>query len=358
MIKNCMVIGLCAGLVLLTACKPAEQETVVQEKPVPVRVEKIKARDLPLVVNSTGRLEPNREVVLSAEVPGIVNNYSADVGDTVEKGQVLVTLKPVDYQLALNEARANLAAARARLDAAENTFYRYKSLLPRKVITQEAYEQSEAEYKSAKAAVSQMLAVESISSQRLSKTEINSPFAGFISTRTVEFGQNVRVGEPVMSVADMKTMRVKIHLNERDYVNLDRDDPVEIKIEAFPGNSFKGHIDRVGIKADPNTNTFDVEILVENPDVLLKAGLTARVSITTEVIQNAIMISQSSVLYRETKKEVFVIDNANKAVPKEIKLGEIEGSLVRICEGLAPGDRLVVTGGQYLKPGSKVTVTE
>jgi RND family efflux transporter MFP subunit len=342
----------------MSACKPAEKEEVVQDKPVPVRLEKIKARDLPLVVTSTGRLEPDREVVLSAEVPGIVSNYAADVGDEVAKGQVLVKLKDVDYLLALNEARANLAAARARLDAAENTFNRYKSLLPRDVITQEAYEKSEAEYKSAKAAVSQMLAVESISSQRLSKCEIKSPFEGFITARTVEFGQNVGVGEPVMSVADMKVMRVRIHLNERDYVHLDRDDPVKIKIEAFPGNSFKGHIDRVGIKADPNTNTFDVEILVENPDITLKAGLTARVSITTEVIHEAIMISQSSVLYREAKKEVFIIDDTNKAMPREVKLGQIEGSSVRILEGLAPGDRLVVTGAQYLKPGSRVTISE
>jgi RND family efflux transporter MFP subunit len=345
-------------MALFSACKPAEQEAAVQDNPVPVRLEKIQARDLPLVVHSAGRLAPNREVVLSAEVPGIVNNYTADVGDKVVEGQVLVTLKPVDYQLALNEARANLAAARARLDAAEKTFYRYKSLLPRKVITPEAYEQSEAEYKSAQAAVSQMLAVESISSQRLSKCEIKSPFEGFISARTVEYGQLVGVGEPVMSVVDMKTMRVKIHLNERDYVNLDREDPVEVKIEAFPGNLFTGHVDRVGIKADPKTNTFDVEILVENPDILLKAGLTARVSITIEVIQDAIMISQSSVLYRETKKEVFIIDDANKAMPREVKLGQVEGSLVRIREGLAPGDFLVVTGGQYLKPGSKVIVKQ
>jgi RND family efflux transporter MFP subunit len=325
---------------------------------IPVRLEKIKARDLPLVVKSTGRLESNREVVLSAEVPGIVNNYTADVGDAVVKDQVLVTLKPVDYLLALNEAKANLAAARARLDAAEKTYNRFRSLLPRNVITQESYENSEAEYKSAKAAVSQMQAVENIYSQRLSKCEIKSPFEGLITARIVELGQNVGVGEPVMSVADMKLMRVKIHLNERDYVNLDRDDPVEVKIEAFPENSFKGHVDRVGIKADPKTNTFDVKILVENPNIILKAGLTARVYITTNVIHDAVMISQSSVLFRETKKEVFIIDDSKKAMPREVKLGQIEGSLVRILEGLAPGDLLVVAGGQYLKPGSRVTISE
>ena len=358
MLKYLIITGICLLITLLSACKPAEEEAVVQDRPVPVRLEKIVARDLPLVVNSTGRLEANREVVLSAEVPGIVNSYTADVGDEVVKDQVLVSLKPVDYLLALNEAKANLAAARARLDAAENTFNRYKSLLPRNVITEESYEKSEAEYKSAKAAVAQMQAAVSIGSQRLSKCDIKSPFEGFITARIVEFGQNVAVGEPLMSVADMKLMRIKIHLNERDYVNLDQHDPVEIKIEAFPGNSFKGHVDRVGIKADPKTNTFDVEILVENPDIILKAGLTASVYITTKVIQDAVMVSQSSILYRETKKEVFIIDDNKKAMPREVKLGQIQGSQVRILEGLTPGDLLVVTGGQYLKPGSRVTISE
>ena len=358
MIKYLVMTGICVGVALLAACTPAEEEEVVQDKPVPVRLEKIKARDLPLIVKSTGRLEPNREVFLSAEVPGIVDNYAADVGDKVIKDRVVVTLKRVDYQLALKEARANLEAARARLAAAEKTFNRFKSLLPREVISQEAYDKAEADYKSAKAAVSQMQAVESIASRRLSKCEIKSPFEGLVTARMVELGQNVGVGDPVMGVADMKKMRVKIHLNERDYVNLDQDDPVEVKIEAFPGNSFKGHVDRMSIKADPRTNTFDVEIMVENPDITLKAGLTARVFITTEIVRDAIMIPQSSVLYRENKKEVFIIDDSEKAVSREVKIGQIEGSLVRILEGLAPGDLLVATGGQYLKPGSRVMVSK
>jgi len=274
------------------------------------------------------------------------------------KDQILVKLKPTDYLLALNEAGANLSASKARLDAAEKTFNRYGKLLQRKVIVAESYEKAEAEYKSAKAAVSQMQAVVSISRQRLSKTEIKSPFEGFITFRMVELGQNVGIGEPVFSVADMKVMRVKIHLNERDYIHLDRDDPVKVKIEAFPEVMFRGRVDRMGIKADPRTNTFDVEILMKNPDKTLKAGLTARVFITTEVVHNAVMIPQSSVLYRETRKEVFVIDEDKKAVPREVKLGQIEGSFIRILEGLAPGDNLIVSGSQYLKPGDKVTISE
>jgi RND family efflux transporter MFP subunit len=360
MLKKILMATICIGAVLLLACKPpeTEEEVVVQDKPVPVRIKEVKARDLPVIVKSTGRLEPNREVVLSAEVSGIVDNYTADVGDEVAENQVVVMLESADYVLALNEARANLEAARARLAAAEKTFNRFKSLLPREVISQEAYDKAEADYKSAKAAVSQMEAMVSISRRRLKKCSIKSPFDSFVSARLVELGKNVGIGDPLMGIFDLKRMWVKIHLNERDYVHLDRDDPVEVKIEVFPDISFKGHVERVGIKADPGTNTFDVEIMVENPDIILKAGLTARVNITTEVIDAAIMIPQSCILFRETKKEVFIIDNDQKAVPREVTLGHVKGSLVRILDGLAPGDRLVVTGGQYLKPGTRVVISE
>ena len=356
--KHLKIVGICIGITLFLACKPTKENEVVQDMPVPVLIEKIKARDLPLVVESLGRLEPIREVVLSAEVPGIVNSYTADIGDKVVKDQTLVKLKPTDYLLALNEARANLSASMARLDAAEKTFNRYRALLPRKVITEESFEKAEAEYKSAKATVSQMEAIKSIAGHRLGKTEIKSPYKGFITVRMVELGQNVGVGEAAIGIADMKTMRVKIHLSERDYIHLDRDDPVKVKIEAFPEIMFRGSVDKVGIKADPRTNTFEVKILVDNPDIILKAGLTARVFITSRVFHNAVMIPQSSVLYRETKKEVFVINDKKKAAPREVKLGQMEGSSVRVIKGLAPGDKLVVSGGQYLKPGDRVTISD
>jgi RND family efflux transporter MFP subunit len=117
-------------------------------------------------------------------------------------------------------------------------------------------------------------------------------------------------------------------------------------------------VDKIGIKADSRTNTFEIEILVDNPDFRLKAGLTARVTIQTEVIPNAVMIPQNSVIFRESGKEVFVVDENNLAVARNVTLGRVDGSDVRILDGLNTGDKLVVAGGPYLKPGDKVVVTQ
>jgi RND family efflux transporter MFP subunit len=352
-----VMIGL-SLLVLFSGCGPAEENPSVEATPRAVRVDTITSRDLPIMVNSVGRLAPNRSVVLSAQVSGILKQYDADVGYRVDSSGSLAILDAMDYTLALREAEANLDAARVRQSAAKNTFVRAGRLLPEKAITPELFDKAEAEYKSAKAQVAQLANMVALARRRLGKTTILAPFEGYVTQRFVELGQNVSVGDPVMQVADMSTMRVKIYINELDYVHLDKEDPVTITVEAFSQSPIAGRVDKIGISADARTNTFEIEILVDNPDFRLKAGLTARVAIQTEVIPNAVMIPQNSVIFRERSKEVFVVDENNMAVARDVVLGRVDGSDVRVLEGLSSGDRLVVAGGQYLKPGDKVVVTQ
>ena len=140
--------------------------------------------------------------------------------------------------------------------------------------------------------------------------------------------------------------------------DLDRDDAVTVLIEAYPERSFPGQVDRIGVKADPQTNTFEVEVLVNNADLVLKAGLTASVNIVVDEIRDAIMIPQGCVLFRENRQEVFVVTDTGKAAVREVQLGRVEGSSVRILDGVKPGDKLVTTGSQYLKDGENVVVAE
>lgn len=350
-----------SGILILftSACLQSETEenTTPKDRTVPVEIMEIRPRDLPLVVESVGRLAADREVTLAAEVGGVVKEYLVDVGDRVEAEQLLVRIDPRDYVLALKEAQANLDAGRAGLDAASKTYERSKALLPRKVISTDAFDKNEAAYKTARANMAQIEAMVDIAMERVRKTRITAPFSGLVAERFIEKGQTVGIGTPVTTLVDLDAVRVEIHMAECDYVCVDPEDPVIVTVEAFPDRSFNGRIDRIGIKGDVQTNTFDVEILLENPELILKAGLSARVRITTDVIQDTILIPQSSVLFREHRREVFVAGPDHKAETKTIKLGRTQGSLVQVLEGLAPGDRLVVSGAQYLKSGDTLIPT-
>jgi RND family efflux transporter MFP subunit len=343
---------------LLFGCDSSAEKQTVATKPRPVRIQTVQSRDLPILVRSVGRLVPDREVVVSAQVTGIVMAVNADVGAKVASGQTLVKLDPTDYVLALKEAEANLLAAKAKLSAAEKNYARAKHLLPEKAISQELFDGAEAKYRTSRAMVFQSTAAEDIARQRLNKTRIDAPFDGRVTQRFVEKGQNVAVGEAVMGISDMQVMRVKIHINENDYSRLDMNDPVTVMVETVSDEPFVGRVDKIGIKADARTNTFEVEILLDNPRFIFKAGLTARVSIQTEVIHHAILIPQGSVLFREDHQEVFVVERKDRAAVREIKLGESAGSDIRILQGLKSGDMLVVSGAQYLKPGDAVTIMQ
>jgi len=352
------VTGLCFLLILLCTCSPSsETDSTAIPVPRPVRVLEIQPIQLPLVTEVVGRLAPNREVTLAAELGGVIAAYNADTGDRVKKGSLLISLDPGDYRLALKEAEANLAIARTRLDLALKAYSRSKSLLPRKVITQDAYDKAEAEYLSAGASLERVTVLVDIAKAQLVKTQIRSPFDGHAAARMIETGQLIGVGQPLMKIVESDPIRIKIWLPEKEYVRLDRTDPVSIVIEAFPETIITGTIDRIGITADERTNTFGVEILVENSNQRLKAGMTARVRITTATIADAILIPQSTVLYRSDRSEVFIAGPDNRAILRQVVLGLSSSDKIEITEGLSAGDQLIVTGGQFLKPGDNILIS-
>ncbi|MBW1984567.1 MAG: efflux RND transporter periplasmic adaptor subunit [Deltaproteobacteria bacterium] len=359
--KIILIITILILFFLQSGCSSSKDKTGI-EKPVAVEIKEIQTIDLPVDVETTGRLSPNREVMLMAEVSGAVKTYFADMGDSVEKNQALVKINPVDYQLALNEAKANLASAQAQLDLAKKSYERSKILLPRDVISKDTFEKSESQYKAALAGIDRVNAMVDIAQERLKKTVIRAPFPGLVAARMVEVGQTIGAGQPVMNIIDLDLMRIKISLSEKDYIRLDKNDPVSVSIDTFPQNSLNGHslnsrIDLIGVKADPRTSTFDVEILVDNPELILKAGLTARVRITADIIPNAILIPQSTILYRENSQEVFIVGADNKAKRRIVQLGVTVGADVQVLSGLTSKDKLVITGGQYLEPGDTVMIS-
>jgi len=325
-------------------------------KAVPVQILKIKGQTLPRKVETVGRIAPNRQLTITSQVPGIIANYAANQGDLVKREQLLVHIDPIDYELACEEAQANLTAVKAQVYSATKAFERSKSLLPRKVISQDNYEKAEAAYKAALAQEARALVGIKVAEERLKKTKIYAPFSGVIAMRYIETGQMIGAGVPLMSLVDLNPVRVKTNLTEQDYIRIKRGDRAEVRVEAYPSLIFTGRIDRIAVSSDPGTNTFGVEVLLDNPDLVLKAGFSVRVSMVTQPLTNVILIPQSSILYRENGADVYVIDGDQKAVKRSVTLGINIGDDIQAINGLNPGDNLVVKGQNYLKTGARVVV--
>jgi membrane fusion protein (multidrug efflux system) len=350
------VTALAGSGMALAKDKKSKSVTAPIEKPVPVQIMKVEDRTLPQKVEAVGQIAPNRHLTITSQVPGIIAKYTAYQGDLVKHGQLLVQIDPLDYELALEEAQANLTAVQVQVYSATKAFERSKNLLPREVISQDNHEKAEAAYKAAMAQEARALVGVKVAEERLKKTKTYAPFSGVISMRYIETGQMIGAGAPLMNLVDLNQVRVKINLTEQDYIRIKRGDRAEVRVEAYPSLMFAGRIDRIAVSSDPGTNTFAVEVLLDNPDQVLKAGFSVRVSLTTQPLTNVILIPQSAIIYRENGADVYVIDGDQKAVKKSVILGVNIGDDIQVIDGLNPGDNLVIKGQNYLKTGARVVV--
>lgn len=273
--KNAILIlgGMILALVVVAVVRGGNRELPV------VSTDTVQARDIVERVSASGKIQPEIEVKITAEVNGQIIDLPVKEGDVVEKGDLLVQLNPDIYEAALlraeaslNSARSNLASARAQVAqgeanqfAAAKAFERAQSLLASKVISQAEFDQNEASYLTANANLTS--AKESVRSaefairsgeaslqearDNLSRTTLVAPQAGVVTALSKEVGESVQgngftAGEVIMNVSDLSTMEVNVEVNESDIVRIHMDDEAEIEVDAYLGETFSGRVTEIG----------------------------------------------------------------------------------------------------------------
>lgn len=349
-----------ASLLLLLLAPAACDFSLEAEDPVvrevPVEVMDLRAEDIPVTGEWLGTVQPRTRVTVVAKVAGEVLSAGVDTGDPVEEGQVLARIDDVDYVNVRDETRAMLEVAEANLFSAESSFRRIKSLHEKKVTSQERYDAVHAAYQVALARVEQARAARDRALTNLERTRVKSPLAGWVSRRLVEPGDQVAPGRPLFEVMDLSQVKVRINVTEEEYATIDTQDAAEVAVDAYPGETFAGRIDRVGIDADLTTRTFPVEIAVENPDRRIASGMIARVRITRYTIPDGIRIPQHALLIRGEAPYAFVRDDQGVAELRALVLGVRWKGEVLVKEGLRPGDHLIVQGQHFLTQGDRTVI--
>ena len=273
--KNAILIlgGVILALVVVAVVRGGNRELPV------VSTDTVQARDIVERVSASGKIQPEIEVKITAEVNGQIIDLPVKEGDVVEKGDLLVQLNPDIYEAALlraeaslNSARSNLASARAQVAqgeanqfAAAKAFERAQALLASKVISQAEFDQNEASYLTANANLTS--AKESVRSaefairsgeaslqearDNLSRTTLVAPQAGVVTALSKEVGESVQgngftAGEVIMNVSDLSTMEVNVEVNESDIVRIHMDDEAEVEVDAYLGETFSGRVTEIG----------------------------------------------------------------------------------------------------------------
>ncbi len=358
-----------------------------------VETEKVERRTITETVSASGKIQPEVEVKISPDVSGEIVALLVKEGDRVEKGDLLIKIKPDIYKsilerskASLNTAKANLAKSKAQLTESEAKFNRNKHLYNEGAISLSEFEQIEATYKvaalnveSSQYAVSSAEASLNEAEENLDKTSIYAPVAGTISLLNVELGERVvgtgqMSGTELLRLADLSAMEVAVEVNENDIVRVNLNDTSIIEVDAFLGDEFKGIVTEIansanvsGVSADQVTN-FEVKIrILDNTN--FRPGMTASVEVQTKLVKDVISVPIQAVTTRKDtaaasdnkKVECVFKYEDNKARFIIVKTGIQNDKFIQVLQGLS--DRDVVIKSPYslvsktLKDGTEVEST-
>lgn len=325
-------------------------------------------------ITVVGNLIGMATVDVVPKVSGRLQTVNVRLGDRVARGQVLAQLEDQEIREQVRQAEASFEVARATvrqreadLKLAETNAERSRNLFGRQLIPRQTLDDNEARYQSARAQVDLARAQFEQAKARLeelritlSNTRIVSPVNGFVGRRELDPGAFASSNAPIASVVDISIVRLVANLVERDLRRVAAGTPARVDVDAYPGEVFAGRVARVAPVLDPATRTAQMEVEIPNPSDRLKPGMYARVALTLELHENALVVPRNALVDVGGTRGVFLLETGEggpRAKFQGLDVGLQDQDKAEIKSGLSEGQRVITTGAAALRDGDPVVLS-
>jgi membrane fusion protein (multidrug efflux system) len=301
-------------------------------------------------LESVGTATAVNGVTISTDLAGIVRQIAFDSGNKVRAGDLLVHLDTTQEEAQFHQAEA-------QRDFASVTLKRDKDLLAKHAISQSDYDNAEASFRQAQAAVDQFAAL-------IARKTLRAPFDGVTGIRQVNLGQYLKEGDMVVTLQAFDPIYVNFSLPQQDLSKLAVGQPVALRVDAFEGQAFDGKITAINSLVDQATRNIQVQATFQNSDFRLRPGMFAKVSVIMSEKQSVVAIPATAIHYAPYGDSIFIVSEMKDPQGKEykgvreqfIKTGPSRGDMISVVSGLKPGDEVVTSGVFRLKSGAHVNV--
>ncbi|MGE3724105.1 MAG: efflux RND transporter periplasmic adaptor subunit [Candidatus Sericytochromatia bacterium] len=364
----------------------------VSERVVNIRTQTVKTAVFEEKLMLTGEVEAWKKATVSSELSGKLQWLGLVEGNVVGQGSVVARINGQVLAAQRDQAQANFQLSKAQeawqrrtqnkqVALAETNygnsavnFQRQQKLLQEQVVSKQAFDNAENALQNSRlqldiqqvsrnstAEINRLQSAAASASLRLAqvsltKTAVTSPISGFINKVYVEAGEYINPGAPIADLVQISQVKVNAGVPERDIAKVKLGNLVNVSFDAYPDQIFTGPVIFIGAAADSANKTFPVKVRLSNPDLRLRPGMIAHVSLVKERIENTLVIPLDAVIEQEKGRIVFV-EEKGKAQRREIETGPKSGAMVQVLKGLKAGENLVIFGQRSLIGGEKVRVT-
>ncbi len=344
-----------------------DAKPVVQTTP-PKRTDKT----IDLVLPADARA--NQETAIFPRANGYLKKLLVDIGDKVQKDQLLAEIDMPDVDADVNQAKASLAQAQANLTKAQNDFEladvtlkRYTGFAESGGVTQQQLDEKKAAFTQAQSALEGAKANVQVAQASLDRLislqayeRVTAPFGGIISARNYDVGalmsaSNTGDGKQLFSIADTETLRIFVNVPQAYVPSLKIGQPATLTLKTYPGRKFTGTIARWAGALDPATRTLRLEIDFPNHEGALFAGMYAEAHLPVNQDQPPLVVPTSALVFDSNGTRVWVV-NDNKAYAAKVDVGRDFGTEVEISSGLKGNEMVVTNPGARMADGVDVQV--
>ncbi|MCY4264833.1 MAG: efflux RND transporter periplasmic adaptor subunit [Gammaproteobacteria bacterium] len=376
-----LILGGCFSAAVALIRNPASvEESALEVIPVTVRVVEVSLQSAELVVGSQGKVQAAQSASLSASVAGPVAwiSPSMESGGYVEADQSLIQIDRADYETALARTRASLQQATAEAQFSEQELGRLRELAEERLASESQLQDAERRVEVNRAQLANAKASFEQAQLDLERTDIRSPFNAIIDRREVELGQYVNRAQSVgiLYGADEVEVRVPLAIRQLGYLDIPLGQRGELGSERAPKvtltgyyggqeYSWNGKLVRIEASIDPNSNTVQTIIRVQQPEAVndvpnsgittssipLPIGLFVHAEIKGRTIEDIISLPRSVI---RNNNQVLVVDAENKMHFREIEIFRLEEQQVLITGGIQPGEKICVSPIQAVVDGMAV----
>lgn len=345
------IIPALALLVFVAACgddngqEPETETTTTRERVVAVEVMPLERGAFSDRIRINGNVTAHDDALVTVETPGQIQ-FIAERGTQVNRGDVILRL---DDRL----LRANFDAAETGFALAEDVYHRQAALYADSVISTVQYLQSKAQRDQARA---QLAAIE----KQLSDAQLRAPFSGRIEERFTAVGQVAAPGMPVLRLVNTSKVKITGGVPERFAGLIRQGTPVDVHFRNYDIPSQSASVRFAGNLVNPDSRTFPVEIVLDNPSGAIKPLMVADLHVLRQQFSDQIVIPRTAVIRDENGTNVYVVTRENgveRAETRRIDIRLSSGDFVVIESGLQEGDELIVSGLTTLGEGDRITIT-
>lgn len=318
------------------------QKTEKTEK-VRVRTAGYQKTDHELTLNFSGEVKAWKTANMSFNVPGKIDRFHFDEGHKVKKGDLLALLEQDDFRVVRDQSLA-------QFEKAKRDYERNLRLWKEGSIPEQLVQDAHTAFKAIRAALD-------AAELNLKHCHLYAPFSGHVAYRYGEEKEMVGGGQTVFILMDLSRVIIEVGVPEKNIGKIRKGQRASVTFEAIPGNNFSDKVSQVAVSSLPNIRLFKVEVTIENPDLIIKPGMTALSTIVTEKINGVYIFSLDVTVLRNGSRVLFLA-SGGRAKKVVLKNYIISGDKIIVQEPLPENGQIITSGQDVLFDGMEISVIE